>query len=356
LPWFFLKCEHLCVLTPVVELPRMQAEQSKFPPPPGMIASLVRGFDSVTTHLAVILPPVALDLFLWLGPHLRLQKFLQPIINLIPNLPFPTTPAPSDIEALQQNLADFASRFNLFSFLRTFPVGITSLLGWSLSDITSTPLHQAQMLDAGSIFGVAGWILLLILLGLFLGGYYYYWVSGAAIKRDKDIRAGKAILQSFVIFLIWSLILLVLGLPILTVISVLIQIIPTFFVQVLAMVVVAILAWLALPFFFSAHGIYTYKMNALNAFVSSLQMVRYTLPNTGLFLLAVLIINEGLNFLWKTPSQGSWWMLVGIAGHAFISTALLAASFIYFRDTNDWLKIVLEMLKERQVNTNSMKA
>lgn len=333
----------------------MQAEQLKYPPPPGMIASLVRGFDSVTTHLAVMLPPVALDLFLWLGPHLRVQKFMQPIINLIPKLPFTTAPAPSDIEALQQNLTDFASRFNLFSFLRTFPVGITSLLGWSTSDNTSTPLHQAQSLDAGSLLGVTGWILLLVLLGLFLGGYYFFWVSGAAIKREKDIQAGKAILQTFLIFLMWSMILLFLGLPILTAISVLIQIIPAFFVQVLAIVVVTMLAWLTLPFFFSAHGIYTYKMNALNAFVSSLQMVRYTLPNTGLFLLTVLIINAGLNFLWNTPSQGSWWMLVGIAGHAFISTALLAASFIYYRDINDWLKVILEMLKERQVNSNSMK-
>jgi hypothetical protein len=47
-------------------------------------------------------------------------------------------------------------------------------------------------------------------------------------------------------------------------------------------------------------------------------------------------------------------MLVGITGHAFISTALLAASFIYYRDINDWLKVVLDMLKERQAN--SMKA
>ncbi len=342
-------------MTPVVELPRMQTEQLKYPPPPGMITSLVRGFDSVATHLAVMLPPVALDVFLWLGPHLRLQKFMQPIINLIPNLPFSTTPAPADIEALQQNLTDFASRFNLFSFLRTFPVGITSLLGWSLSDNTSTPLQQAQSLDAGSTLGVVGWVLALLLLGLILGGYYFFWVSGTAIKRDKDIKAGKAILQTFLIFLIWSMILLFLGLPILTAISILIQIIPTFFVQVVAIMVVAMLAWLALPFFFSAHGIYTYKMTALNAFVSSLRMVRYTLPNTGLFLLSVLVINQGLNFLWNTPSQSSWWMLVGIAGHAFISTALLAASFIYYRDINDWLKVILEMLKEQQANPNSIK-
>jgi hypothetical protein len=66
-----------------------------------------------------------------------------------------------------------------------------------------------------------------------------------------------------------------------------------------------------------------------------------------LFLLIFLIINQGLNFLWTTPSQGSWLMLVGIAGHAFVSTALLAASFIYYRDINAWLKVVFEQLQHQ---------
>jgi hypothetical protein len=40
-------------------------------------------------------------------------------------------------------------------------------------------------------------------------------------------------------------------------------------------------------------------------------------------------------------------MLVGIAGHAFVSTALLAASFIYYRDINAWLSVVLDQLQKR---------
>jgi hypothetical protein len=334
----------------------MQNEQFQFPPPPGLVTSLSRGFDSVANHLAVMLPPVALDLFLWLGPHLRMQKFMQPIINIIPNLPFSTKPAAADLSAIQQSLSDFVSQFNLFSFLRTFPVGITSLLGWTLSDPASIPPTQPLLLDAGSILGVVGWISLLVLSGLLMGGLYFYWVSGAVIKRGDDSRLAKALGQTFISFVIWGAILVFIGLPMLAFLSIMIQIVPSFLVQVLAIAVAAVLAWLALPFFFSAHGIYTSRMNALSSFISSLRMVRYTLPNTGMFLLALLVINEGLNFLWNTPSQGSWWMLVGIAGHAFISTALLAASFIYYRDINDWLKVVLEMLKERQVNSNSMKA
>jgi hypothetical protein len=72
-----------------------------------------------------------------------------------------------------------------------------------------------------------------------------------------------------------------------------------------------------------------------------------------LFLLAFVIINQGLNFLWNTPSQGSWLMLVGIGGHAFVSTALLASSFVYYRDINAWLKVIFEQLQRQ---TTSAKA
>ena len=94
-------------------------------------------------------------------------------------------------------------------------------------------------------------------------------------------------------------------------------------------------------------------MNALHSILASLRMVRFTLPNTGLFLLMFLIINQGLNFLWSTPPLNSWWMLVGIVGHAFVSTALLASSFVYYRDINVWLKIVFDQLQRQ---TTSMKA
>ena len=78
--------EHLCEFFRVVESIPMETETRKLPPPPGLIASLVRGFDSVANHVLVILPPVLLDLFLWLGPHLRLKSFFQPFIDQLPSM------------------------------------------------------------------------------------------------------------------------------------------------------------------------------------------------------------------------------------------------------------------------------
>jgi hypothetical protein len=123
--------------------------------------------------------------------------------------------------------------------------------------------------------------------------------------------------------------------------------ISPFLGQVALVVLGMAVIWLIVPVYFSAHGIFTYQMNALNAILNSLRMIRFTLPTTFLFLLLLTVIGQGLRFLWVTPAQDSWWMLVGILGHAFISTALLAASFIYYRDVNNWLKVVFEQLKKQ---------
>ena len=72
-----------------------------------------------------------------------------------------------------------------------------------------------------------------------------------------------------------------------------------------------------------------------------------------MFLLVFMTLNYGLSFLWNTPARDSWWTLVGIAGHAFISTALLAASFVYYRDANVWLKAVFEQLQKQNISARA---
>ena len=327
----------------------IETEQGKIPPPPGLVASLMAGFDSVASHIAVILPPVLLDLFLWLGPHLRLKEFLQPLIDRLPSLAsaFPSTFP--DLATVQTTWTTVADKFNFFIILRTFPVGTTSLLSFQLS--AQNPFGIPLGLDAGPFIGMLGWAIFLVFLGWIIGALYYYWVSKVALK--SDVRSlWRSMRQAVYLSLIWTGLMFFFGLPALVALSIVTAVSPIL-AQVMIFAGAMILIWLVMPVFFSVHGIFTLQLDALRAILNSLRMVRFTLPNTGLFLLAFLILNQGLNFLWNTPSQDSWWMLVGIAGHAFVSTALLAASFVYYRDINAWLKVVFEQLQRQ---TTSVKA
>jgi hypothetical protein len=115
--------------------------------------------------------------------------------------------------------------------------------------------------------------------------------------------------------------------------------------QVAVLILGFVAIWLVVPLFFAGHGIFLRSQSAFASVVSGVQMARFSLPNSSLFVLTVLFISIGLNYLWRIPGPDSWMLLVGIFGHAFITTALLAASFIYYRDMNGWLKIVFERLQ-----------
>ncbi len=320
----------------------MEIEKGKLPPPPGLISSVTRGFDAVANHFLVILPPLLLDLFLWLGPRLRLTKLLQALFDMGQNFAIPALSSSATMEASQEAWQQIASGFNLFSALRTFPVGTPSLL-W-LQIPLQNPLGEQSIFDL-SVPAFIGWTVLLVFLGWVVGALYFYWVAGISIQPEKRSLT-KSVTQAVLLSALWTVALLVVGLPVLTMLGTLVLVSPGI-AQVVSFFASMFVVWLVMPVFFSAHGIFTFQLDALRAILNSLRVVRFTLPNIALFLLTFVVINQGLSLLWTTPNQDSWWLLVGIGGHAFVSTALLAASFIYYRDINGWLKVVFEQLQKQ---------
>ena len=74
--------EHLCESgnwgTFVVKLLRMSSDRTHAPTPPvGVIESISRGFEMVAGHLGLILLPILLDLFLWMGPRVSFQDYFR---------------------------------------------------------------------------------------------------------------------------------------------------------------------------------------------------------------------------------------------------------------------------------------
>jgi hypothetical protein len=109
--------------------------------------------------------------------------------------------------------------------------------------------------------------------------------------------------------------------------------------------------WIIVPIFFSAHGIFVKSENLFRSMLSSLHLSRFTLPTSSFFVISVAVLSQGFNILWLTPSTSSWMMGVSILGHAFITTSLLAASFIYYRDMNAWLETLLEKLDSKKATS-----
>ena len=316
------------------------------PPPPGVFNSLKAGFDIVSNRIILILLPLGLDLFLWLGPRLSGGNLYSVLfsnwIDFNRTAGFPVQNLPDLTERVE-----FLGLVNLLGWLRTFPVGIPSLLSGILPESLplQTPFGAQYVIQVSSIFQMFGWMVLLTVTGWIGGGLYFWLVSNVALAGQGTISLLRAITQTSILSLVWWIGLMIVLFPVLIVVSLLALINPLL-ANGAAFIVVMLSFWLIVPLFFTPHGIFIRQQNAFRSIFSSLNMSRFTLPTSSLFVFAVIILSTGLNYLWSVPSNDSWMMLVGIAGHAFITTVLLAASFIYYRDMTDWLKNVYERLQQ----------
>jgi hypothetical protein len=322
----------------------MQKLQS-LPPPPGVIGSLRAGFDAVASHVWLILVPLALDIVLWLGPRLSVDGLLRPFVRYM------FSQARRGVAASEMNqfleaqriFLDGLQSFNLLSLagkLRMFPIGISSLLAQRMP--VDTPLGEQSIVQISSLPLLLGVAFILTLIGWVGGGLYFRWVSGTALGLEKTgISSLRAIIQTLILSVCWFIGLMVVVVPMMFVLTLLALISPVL-VNIAIFVILLLAFWLVVPLFFMPHGIFARRQNAFISAVTSLRMARFTFPTSGIFVISVVILSQGLTYLWSVPPSDSWMTLVGIAGHAFITTAVLASSFVYYRDMNMWLQTVFE--------------
>ena len=326
----------------------------ELPPPPGVMGSLRDGFYAVSSHVWLIILPLLVDLFLWLGPRLSVDELLNPFLRIAFNQMRTTLTSSSDMQRFvtyQSAFSEAVERFNLLSLvgkLQAFPVGVSSLLSQTMP--VETPLGSQNVIQISSLPGSLALGFLLTVIGWVIGGLYFRWVSGIVLgdeSRARMISLSWAIVQTLILSIIWVFVLMIIVIPILMVLTILTMLSP-----VLASGVILIglffSFWVIVPLFFTPHGIFVRRQNAFYSIFTSLKMARFTLPTSGLFVLCVFLLSTGLTILWSVPPDNSWMLLVGIAGNAFIRTALLAASFVYYRDMNAWLQSVFEQLQQKQ--------
>jgi hypothetical protein len=318
------------------------------------MGSLRAGFDVVSRHVGLILLPAVLDIFLWLGPRLSVDRLIGPSLMDMFNRSRQLITSSTELKQFMQNQVKFSEaleNFNLlslFSRLPLFPIGVSSLFAEQAP--AETPFGSQQVVEIQSALVMVGLMFLLVLAGWILGGTYFRWVSGITLsetKRETEVGFLWAIAQTLILSVVWVVGLMMLFVPLLLVFIVLMMISPLLVSG--AVLIVAVLSfWLVVPLFFTPHGIFVRKQNAFYSIFTSVRMARFTLPTSGMFVLCVFLLTMGLNYLWSVPPGNSWMTLVGIGGHAFITTALLSASFVYYRDMNVWLQTVFERLQQKQ--------
>lgn len=295
----------------------------------GVLATLAAGFELATAHWWLALLPALLDVFYWLGPRLSSRPLILRLVGFLQQEEM--------MAEIADTLADIAAQTNLFTGLSVPLLGVPGLLAGFVAP-EETPLAPAVV----EIGNPLSWLLLFLALtavGLLVATVYYGLMAqsvragvGAPISIGRFLRWLPAYaLRVFLLAATFLFAALAIYIPISLGATAVALLSPAIASLVLTFGIVAIL-WLFFYLSFSLHGVLLNDRPVFWSLFESLRLVQSNSLQVLLLLLLVLGIREGLSWLWLWAGTGGWFTIVSIIGHAFITTGLLTATFIYYRE------------------------
>ena len=318
-------------------------------PLPGIIRILGEGCNLAANKVYLLVFPALLDLFLLLGPKLRINEYLQPYFEstfrqMLSNV---GNTGARQLETALAVLSDALASVNLFGFLQTYPIGIGVMMG---SAAAATPFGTSAEIQITSAFRIIVIIILCILFGVMLGTVYYAAAARAVVKKGFDLNTFlKQVLNVVLLYIALVIVLALFSVPYICLTTFAFMTSPLIY-QILMLILIVFACWILIPLFYIPHGIFVGELDFPHAVKESFQLASWSGTLTIRFILLSLVLSLGLDMIWTIPNQSSWLILVSIFGHAFVSTALLASSFILYRELDKWQKENRSFLEWRKAN------
>jgi len=313
--------------------------------PLSILACIAAGFEITARHLETLTIPLLLDAFLWLGPRLSLAPIFQALERLSRQV-FATIVASGSPETQQalalfgQMLNELAMRYNLFAMLSPAPLlGVPTLMASRMTLDRPSGTRPEMVIASALMALLAGVVLPVIGMGL---NTLYLRSLGRRVLDETEIPLPGP--QPFPV--LWRQLLL-LTLIVLAIVGVLgmigfslatlVGLLSTGLALLVLMMSLSLMMFIVFHLIFAIPGMTQVRRSTLQAIQESIILTRGDFVNVTFLVLLILIISRGFNVVWTLPKPATWANLVGIAGHAFISTALTATLFVFYQDRLNFL-------------------
>ncbi|HSN93866.1 MAG TPA: hypothetical protein VLR89_02255, partial [Anaerolineaceae bacterium] len=102
---------------------------------------------------------------------------------------------------------------------------------------------------------------------------------------------------------------------------------------------------LLFPLLFTPHAIILENKNLLEAAKESIFIFKKSGIFASFFVVIMIFATYISDRLWQNPPDGSWMILVGIFGHAAVSTAMILASFYFFKDAKIFANDIAKLFR-----------
>ena len=297
---------------------------------PNVFGAIITGFKSLSTHIYLLLFPLGLDILLLFGPRFTISALTGKFFAML--TPYLESSAElkqiwSDMSA---SLSSFFKSYSLSSALRSYPLGVPSLLSGQV--FMANPFGALPEIILNTEAQALKYLLIFGAFGALLGILYFY---GCALPplREFNKQPSKSTLSSIGSLLLLPVLfwvgLVAISFPVSLIVSLLSLISP--FLGLLAYFFCAMIAIsLSLPLLFAPHAVILLNQNIWQGIRSSIRYIRPYYSATSLFVILSVLLSYLTNLLWQSAGTNSLMVFVVIFGHALITTALLLASFYYF--------------------------
>jgi hypothetical protein len=330
-----------------------------------VIDSLSAGYRFLGRRIALLLVPVLVDLAIWLLPRLTLGSLFDRLAALYRDS--------ADIEGMPADLAEMGEQAS--QILGVFGESInlmTLLANQSLMHVPSLmrvmgPMPSQGMIDLDGAWLILGTILGLGALGLLLGALYLTMLAGAlpvghAPKAATPAEFARQVVRNWgkVVAFVLLAALVIGGIYVMAslglgIIALFVPALSTFLAFLLGGVTFALYFML----YFVTVAMIMDDLSIMQALRQSVQVVRFNLWATLLFVLLTNLITLGFSIILINLGEMVPFGTVGaILLNAYIGTGLAMALLVFYRTR--WLKIsgeqtaaLEELLDRRSDQDNS---
>lgn len=310
----------------------------------GVIQALGLGFELVTRALWVILIPIALDFYFWLGPRLSVYPLFEGLIRSMANTGALAPEFQQNLDEVRLYLSEVGSSLNLFSLLATDFWGlrllpIPTLKAFELPDVGDGSVIQASgspLIPIDNVLAALLSALVLLAMGLLIGALYLTLIA------DR-VRANEATLGPLPqrVLTYWLRLMLYVG-SLLTFFA--LMSIPFMIVLGIASLIhygLALLVmlsgwiasfWLLIYLLFVSYAIVIGNDNVLRALWNSTNVVQRNLLSTFSLVLLSNLIVMGMLTIWQRAEVSWLGNVIAIVANAFIGSGLVAAMFVFYQN------------------------
>ncbi len=316
--------------------------------PLGVIDALAAGFELVVRHPWVLLLPIALDLFLWLGPQARAKPVFDQVIQVLAESAVQSNApdAQSSFELLRGALQAAGDQFNIFSYIALFGIGIPTVTGLDMPKGLAAPV-AFSIADEVTLLA---WIVLCALIGLLLGSIYLEWIARPVRHEAGGARTFLPRLVKAYATVLWLAVLVVGGALLLSVPFVVSAVLVSFLSPglafVLLLVIWLILIWLAMYLAFAIPAVFVSGSGAAQAILNSIAVFRYSFWSAVGLIFLIVLVEMGFSVIWQQLVVNAWGVVVVILASAFLGTGLIAGGMLFYHDRFTWLTQVRQRIRQ----------